>query len=96
LEPEVEKRVRLLLDRLPPIPLLPDDAQAVFYEATARDQRVHDEGPPDDSTLTDPRVGEVLVHAAAELATRDWQAAAALRGLLAFWLARRVAGEQLL
>jgi hypothetical protein len=46
--------------------------------------------------LTDPRVGEVLVHAAEELATRDWQAAAALRSVLAHWLARRVAGEQLL
>jgi hypothetical protein len=96
LEPEVEKRVRLLLDRLPPIPLLPDDAQPVLEDATASDHPVHDEGPPDDPTLTDPRVGEVLVHAAAELATRDWQAAAALRGVLAYWLARRVASEQLL
>ncbi|HET6315579.1 MAG TPA: hypothetical protein VFG86_03905 [Chloroflexota bacterium] len=41
-------------------------------------------------------MGEVLVHAAEELATRDWQAAAALRSVLAHWLARRVAGEQLL
>jgi hypothetical protein len=96
LEPEVEKRVRLLLDRLPPIPLLPDDAQPVFDDASASDHPVHDEGPPDDPTLTDPRVGEVLVHAAEELATPDWQAAAALRGVLAYWLARRVAGEQLL
>ncbi|HEV8648055.1 MAG TPA: hypothetical protein VG276_01350, partial [Actinomycetes bacterium] len=84
------KAVTLLLERLARVRLVPQAHDPALYDI------VYDDGVFDDGdTLSDPKVLDVVVPAVEELARQDWQAAGALRSVLANWLARRPAGEGL-
>jgi hypothetical protein len=86
-----KQRAELLLERLARVRLVLQEQRPALYDV------VYDDGPPGDAgALDDPAVQDLIVTAAGELAMRDWQTAGMLRGVLANWVARQLAGDRLL